>query len=204
MKDTPFTIVLSKLGDLLVLNLLCLFCSLPVITAGPAVSALYAVLFRQNRQEQGHLAAGFFTAFRQNFRQALVLEAIICLIALFGITDLRFALAVGGSLGTLFLTVGTVVTAIALILQTMAVPQQAVYCNTVRNYLTNSFALAFCAPGRLLLSIAAWVIPWLLLLAMPEFFLNKLGAAYLMWGISAPAWVTVKLLDSLFRKTESK
>lgn len=204
MKDTPFTIVLSKLGDLLVLNLLCLFCCLPVLTAGASLSALYGVLFRQNREEPVSLVRGFFRAFRQNFRQATALEGIIGLIALFGFTDLRFALAASGGMRTLYLTVGTVVMTLAVILQTLAIPQQAVYRNTIRNYLKNSVFLAFCAPGRLLLSMAAWIIPWLLLFAIPAFFLNKLGAAYLMWGLSGPAWVTVKLLDGLFQKTETQ
>lgn len=199
--DTPFTRILGKLGDLLVLNLLCLFCCLPVFTIGASLSALYAVLFRQNREEPTALVRDFFRSFRQNFVQATALEAIIALIALFGITDLRFALAAGSGL---YLTVGTVVILIAMILQILAIPQQAVYHNTIRRFLSNSVALAFCAPGRLLLSVAAWVIPWALVIAVPEFFLHKLGAAYLMWGLAGPAWATVKLLDGLFRKTETK
>ncbi|MDO5400800.1 MAG: YesL family protein [Eubacteriales bacterium] len=202
VKDTPLARVLSKLGDLLVLNLLCLFCALPVITAGASLSALYGVLFRQEREGQAHLVRDFFRAFRQNFLQATALEAMVALIAVFGITDLRYAVAVGGGAGKLYLAVGTVVIFIAMLLQILAICQQAVYHNTVRRFLANSFALAVCAPGLLLLSMAAWVIPWALLATIPEFFFWKLGAAYLMWGLSGPAWATVKLLSGLFQKVQ--
>lgn len=203
-EKTPLSAVLSKLGDLLALNLLCMFCCLPIVTVGASLSAMYAVLLRQNREENVSLVKGFFRAFRQNFLQATALEAIVALIALFGITDIRYALAVGGGAGKLYLAVGTAVILAAMILQILAIVQQAVYQNTIRRFLANSFALAFCAPGRLLLSMAAWIVPWALLVAIPDFFLMKLGAAYLMWGLSGPAWITVKLLDGLFRRTETK
>lgn len=203
-KDTPFVRILSQLGDLLVLNLLCLFCAAPIVTAGASVSALYAVLFRRNRDDQVSLVKDFFRAFRRNFWQATALEAVIVLICVFGLSDLWYGMAVGGGPGKLFLTLGTVVIFMAMMLQTLAITQQAVYHNTIRRFLTNSFALAFCAPGRLLLSMAAWIVPWVLMAAIPEFFLEKLGAAYLMWGFSAPAWVTVRMLDGLFKKTETK
>lgn len=197
-RETPAAALLTLLGDLIVLNVLCLICALPIVTAGPGISAMYAVLFRRNRRESVPVIRTFFTSFRENFLQAAILEAIVVLIAAVSLGDMVYALSLQGAARSLFLTVGTVVGFIALTLQTLALPQQAVYRNTIRGYLGNAFSLALCGPGRLLLSGAAWV----LVFACPDLFFSRLGVIFLMWGISFPAWITVKLLDPLFLRTE--
>lgn len=52
--DSPLMQKLSLLFDLMVLNLLTILCSLPIVTAGAAVSALYDAIWRL-RQNQGTL-----------------------------------------------------------------------------------------------------------------------------------------------------
>lgn len=201
-QETPLSVLLGKLGELLLLNLLCLFTSLPIVTAGAALSAMNAVLLKQERGESVPLISTFFRAFKENFLSATVLEAIIAVAAVFAVTDIRFALALEGGLRSVYLTAGTVIALLALIVQTFALPQQAIYRNSIGGYLKNSLILAFCAPGRMLLAWCGWLLLW-----MPMFFggelAAKLGILYFMWGLSAPAWVTVKLLNPVFQRTET-
>ncbi len=51
LQDTPLVVFLRLLADLLAVNLLAIFCSIPVVTMGASLSAMYAVLFRRQRQE---------------------------------------------------------------------------------------------------------------------------------------------------------
>lgn len=62
--------VMSRVGDLMLLNLLLLFCSLPVITFGAALTAAYDMTLRILRDEDEGTVKGFFRAFRANWKPA--------------------------------------------------------------------------------------------------------------------------------------
>ena len=74
--DGPFITFLMKLGDMIILHVLWLLCSLPVITAGPALAAAHYAALRIVRDEGGSVCSMFFKAFRINFFQALPLGVI--------------------------------------------------------------------------------------------------------------------------------
>ena len=60
--------------------------------------------------------------------------------------------------------------------------------------------LAACAPVHLLGILAAWAVPWGMALTVSELFL-RFGYLYMLWGLAFPAWLTVKLLNLVFKKT---
>lgn len=203
-QDTPAAVFLRLLADLMILNLLVLFCSLGVVTIGAALSAMYAVLF-QREWDEGMVAVikTFFRSFIRNFLMATALELVLVLVAGVAAGDVWFAVNSEQPLKTVYIAVGTVIAFLAVILFIMAFPQQAIYRNTLKNYLKNSFLLAVCAPGQLLLALAAWIGPWILVGFVPEVFV-RLGVIYLLWGFSFPAWCTVKLLKKVFERTKQE
>lgn len=203
-QDTPAAVFLRLLADLMILNLLVLFCSLGVVTIGAALSAMYAVLF-QREWDEGMVAVikTFFRSFIRNFLMATALELVLVLVAGVAAGDAWFAVNSEQPLKTVYIAVGTVIALLAVILFIMAFPQQAIYRNSLKNYLKNSFLLAVCAPGQLLLALAAWIGPWILVGFVPEVFV-RLGVMYLLWGFSFPAWCTVKLLKKVFERTKQE
>ena len=203
-QDTPAAVLLRLLADLMIVNLLAAICSLGVITLGASLSAMYAVLFQRERDE-GMVSAikTFFAAFIRNFPKATILELILLLVLGVAAGDLWFAFSAEQPLRTIYTIVGTVIALLFLILFIMAFPQQAVFSNSIRNYLKNSLILAACAPVQLLLSLAAWIIPWVLAYIEPE-MLVRLGVLYLLWGVSFPAWCTVKLMNKVFERTKQE
>ena len=48
-KENPVIAFLNKMADLILLNLIFLLCCIPVVTIGPAITALYAVSLRSVR-----------------------------------------------------------------------------------------------------------------------------------------------------------
>ena len=81
--DSKISQFLLKLCYACFLNLLWFFCSLPIITIGASTTALYYVSLKIVRDEEGNIAATFFRAFRENFRQATVIWLILLAIGLF-------------------------------------------------------------------------------------------------------------------------
>ena len=71
--DSPIMRFMTKVADIMILNLLFILTSLPVITIGAAWTSLYYVSMKLVRDEEGGIVRSFFHSFRINFRQATIL-----------------------------------------------------------------------------------------------------------------------------------
>ena len=71
--DKPLMRGLSVVTDLIILNILTFICCLPVFTAGAAFTALYTIVIRIIRNEDGSVVKDYFRAFRSNFKKATLL-----------------------------------------------------------------------------------------------------------------------------------
>lgn len=79
--DNPIMQFISKIFDLVMLNLLFILFSIPVITMGASLSALYYVSLKILRGEDPYIWQNFFKAFRQNFRQSTIIWILLLLSA---------------------------------------------------------------------------------------------------------------------------
>lgn len=71
--DNPIWKFIGNLADFFVLSLLWALCSVPVVTAGAATTALYYVTLKMASNQEGRLWQQFFHGFRRNFRAATLL-----------------------------------------------------------------------------------------------------------------------------------
>lgn len=193
---------LRLLGDLLVINLLWIVCSLPVVTIGMASSAAYAVLLRRVMHGEIPVFKNWWSALRKNFWQALALEGILAVlgIALWG--DLQMVFAFTGGIRLVYVAACAMLTVGFAVVALFALPQHALYKNSLKNILKNAFALAACYPGRFLLCCLYWVAVIGSALLLPFEVVQQVGFLWLMWGLSCPAWLTSKVLISIFSKLD--
>lgn len=68
--------LLNAIGRLIFASILWCVCCLPVVTIGPACTALYYSVVKTIRRDRSTISASFFHAFRVNFRQGLWLNLI--------------------------------------------------------------------------------------------------------------------------------
>ena len=191
---------LRTLGDLIVLNWLCVLCALPVVTAGPALCALYYVTLKLARGEEVRTLRGFLDAFRANFKRGAALGLLVLALGAVAAGDAFFALRQEGGLRVLFLTVATIVAVIALTLLCYVFPLQARFQNTWKGQVKNAFALAFCSPGRTLLLWLIALLPVAVPLFLPPVIMRMLGFLYFIAGASGPAWLASRVLWRIFRR----
>ncbi len=192
--------VLRTLGDLIVLNWLCVLCALPVVTAGPALCALYYVTLKLVRGEEVPALRGFLDAFRANFKRGAALGLMVLTLGALAAGDALFALRQEGALRVLFLTVATIMAVIALTLLCYVFPLQARFQNTWKGQVKNAFALAFCSPGRTLLLWLIALLPAAVPLFLPPVVTRMLGFVYFIAGASGPAWLASRVLWRIFRR----
>lgn len=79
--DSKFYKYGTLLGDLIILTILWLICSIPIITIGASTTALYYVTTRQLSNREGYVSRDFFKSFKQNFLEATAMTLILGVIA---------------------------------------------------------------------------------------------------------------------------
>lgn len=68
--DSPLWMILNKLTDTIVLSLLFILTSIPIVTMGSSLCALYYMMFRIADNTEGHVVRGYFKAFKENFKKS--------------------------------------------------------------------------------------------------------------------------------------
>ncbi len=195
--DNVIVRALSKICDMVCLNILWLICCIPVITAGASTTALYTVMLKMVRNEEGYIFRGFFKAFRSNFRQSTVIWLILLLLGIICGIDYRVAGMMPGTAGmvmrSIFILFGFFVLSVAI----YAFPLTARYENSIRATLRNALLLTVAKLPYTLLMAAVTVgaviaSVWnsvTLMFAIPLWFLI---------GGSLIAWINSWLLRRVF------
>ena len=57
---TNFSPFMSRVADLIILNLLCIVCCIPVVTIAPSIAAMFYVTLKMVRNEESYIVRGFF------------------------------------------------------------------------------------------------------------------------------------------------
>ena len=150
--QNPFWRFLGKLFDVVVLNLLWTLCSLPVVTVGAALSAVYCVCIGLIREEVSGTAKAFFRVFRRDWKQTVPMGLLLLtVVALLGFDLWYFLLAqdwLDGGLRMVvcvFLTVMLILTVVTAI---YAFALAAVFDNTLKETLRNALLMALRHPLR--------------------------------------------------------
>lgn len=105
--DAPIFTILSKFCDLLILSVLWTIFSIPLITIGPASSALYHTVHKCFFHNEGYVASTFWKSFKTNLKQGVLLTLICLPIAFFAFVSYNFSKSMGHAslLGVLYLVV---------------------------------------------------------------------------------------------------
>lgn len=71
--NSPFARGVNKLVMMLYAGILWFLCSIPIFTMGASTAALYEVLLKAVKNQEGYITGSFFRAFRGNLKQGLQL-----------------------------------------------------------------------------------------------------------------------------------
>lgn len=71
--DSPFWQFMSKIGDLLILNIIFIISCIPIVTIGASISALYHMCFKILRKESPYVWKVYWKTFKENFKQSTII-----------------------------------------------------------------------------------------------------------------------------------
>lgn len=194
--DSHFMRFMSRLADLMLLNILFLITSLPIVTIGASSTALYTVCFRMDTVREGRLTRDYFRAFRAEFKQStlLWLVMVLCFSGCTASTALFSRLA--GPLRYALLPCAALAF-ISLMMLTYVFPLQSQFENSLRDTLKNAMVLSIAHLPRSILIAGITAFPAALLFLDPVLFLQT-GFLWVALYFSAGAYCVARLLRKVF------
>ena len=196
--DSPIMRALSRMTDLLVLNLVTLVCCIPIVTIGASFTACHYVTLKMARHEESYVIRSFFKSFRQNFKQATVLWILLLLVVailagdIYILNNIEFEYS--EPLKIAIMVVGVMV----LFTATFLFPTQAKFDNKIRHTIKNAFVISVLQFPKTITMILLNVVPFLIL------FVIQIAPLSFMFGFSVPALLAAYMYSPFFEKLETQ
>lgn len=197
--DGPLITFLSKMADLMWLNILTIACCIPVFTAGAAFTALDYMALKIVRGEEGYVTKGFFKAFKDNFLQSTVIWILFLVVAVVLGMDYRILtqseIEIPGILQMLIMMFA----AVAVLTLMYVFPVQAKFSNTIRRTIWNAFVFGIVQFPKTILMVVLYVLPYVLVYLWSGIF-----PVVAVFCFSLPALLSAKLYNKFFKVMENK
>ena len=184
----------------MVLNFLWILCSLPIITIGPATCALYKVCLKLTEDKTYTVLKCFFEAFKENFKQSLLVGAFSLFAIVLLYADFNYILQVQGFQQKLFIVVAFVTLAVLLIVITYLNGLIVSFNNTLKGHIINSFKLAFVNPLQTILMWLIILFPFIVYFFISPYIIVSVGWMLLLFGVSLPVYLCSLVLIRIFKR----
>lgn len=181
--DSPLFEFLNTLASFIGLNVLFLITCLPVVTIGPALTALYTVTMQEARREHGYFFSTYLKAFRSSFGRSCVAFLLYLAAAAVLIFNVTFWAALGTIPANLILLLMMFAVVITVISFLYTFPLLARFDGTLKQIIRNSFpiAMAHRKYTLALLAIQAATVAACLVIPQAKIFMVLLGFSFLAY-----------------------
>ncbi|MCI8693695.1 MAG: DUF624 domain-containing protein [Lachnospiraceae bacterium] len=197
--DSPLMQALNKMADLMWLNILTMICCIPIITIGPAMTAMHYMALKMARDEECYITRDYFKSFKLNFRQGTLIWLLMLFILAVLAGDFYIMNYSGLEFGTPLRIILIVISFLVLFVMTFVFPVLAKFDNTVLRTIKNAFFIAVLQFPKTILMMILAVAPAGLFLFFPQ-----ITPIIFLFGLAAPAWVSAKLYSGFFKKLEAQ
>lgn len=195
--DSPLMTFLGRVCDIMILNVLVIVFSIPIFTAGAAITAAYSVAYKMVKNEESYIVKGFWKAFKENFKQSTVIWLIFLAVFMILFFDYRIIFFSEVELNKLVQYGVLAVTAIIAMGFSFVFPIQARFSNTVKNTIKNAFLMAISHLPSAILFVVSYAVPVLLF-----YFLPQILPVILMLGCGLLPYLKSFLFLKIFKKYE--
>lgn len=187
--------------DIIFLNFLFIFFSIPLITIGASLTALYTVSMKIVRGEPVYIWRDFLGAFRSNFYQSSIIWFMLCMGGIILFADLYFLNNLIGITKIFFFCFTFILSFLYLTIAIFVFPYMARFKDSIQKTLLNSLLIAFFHFPYLLLVIVFTVILFLFVVSSFAGFLTGIYVAT-FGGFSLFTLLASFLFIKLFTKYE--
>lgn len=200
--ENPFFQFMSRVCDMIILNLLFIICCIPVVTIGASLCALHQTMQDILYEVETGYIKRFFHAFKINFKQGTILWLVtLVVIASLGCDYIIITGYCTGVLATVLYVLLAVLAVLVVAVVGYMFPLIVRYNNTMRQHLYNAIILSIIKLPKTIGIVALIVLPFLLAV----FALNTFVSTLVFWviiGFSFEAFLASSLVKPIFRELE--
>lgn len=179
--DSPFFQFMNTLATFIGLNVLFLIVSIPIITIGPALKALYTVTMQEARKDHKAIFSTFFKAFKDNFFMSMSAFLLYLGLALIFIFNAFFWGEQNSIMSTIILIVFMIALIVLFISFFYLFPLMARFDNNLKQTIKNSIFIPLLHTKETLLIVAIQIAAFTLCMFVPQMkvFMILLGFSFL-------------------------
>ena len=196
--DNPFFEAMGRFGDIIIVNLLFVVCSLPVVTMGAALSAMYGTFRRMEEGTEGSVTKTFLLYFRGGIRRCTPVWMLVLLSGVLLVFDVIF-LGYAGMTG-IWKAVGAGTGCLILLWEMTAAWLPIVWSEEEKKGTECLKEAARRAVLRLPATLVMAVLNNLLLicLILDVYYVMAAAPLYVIFGFGLTAFLNTKIARSLF------
>lgn len=183
---TPDNIVMQFITKIVYsayLNILWFICCIPIITIGPATTALFYVSLKIAKNEEGHITSAFFHSFKENFKQGVFIWSLLLGLGILLIADgyvlyhLRFS-----SIFWTIITAIFIVACVAYIIMLLYIfPLLSRFSNNTKAMIKNSLILGMrFLPCTILMACIYFIMLYIIINVMTPLIIFGMGSCALL------------------------
>ena len=203
--DGPLFAFVERIGNLMILNFLFIVFSLPIVTIGPAMTAMHYVTLKMARNEEEGILMPFLHSFKQNLKQGIAVGLLTFGVGIFLAYDLYIIyqlMMTGGFLDKIFFVVILLAFIVYWMVMVYIYPMLARYDNSTKQMFRTATLLAVRhLPATVCMAIIS-LAPVVLLMYTPTTFLLAL-LFYMVLGFATVALMQDKLMVRIFAQYTS-
>lgn len=198
--DNRLFMLLSRLGDLIALNLLFVITCLPLVTVGAALSAMYSVLFQMLREEKEttRVLRTYWNAFKRNLKPSLPLWLPMAAIAVVLVVNNLLLQNMSGSLVGVYSILVMIAQLLYLCVFSYLFPMLALFENSTKDYFKKSLFFSISHFPATLAICLIQLLPAILLMVVPNSVIPIITLMLAM-GFSSQASASTFFLQRVFR-----
>lgn len=197
--DSKFSVFMSRVFDLIVLNVIACVCSIPLFTVGANLTALYYVTLKMAKNEESYIIRAYFKSWKENFKQATIIWLFSAVLGIVLLVDLIMSNRMGGTVSTVMKYIFMVIMVLFLFFFTYVFPVLAQFYNTTKNTMRNAILMSITHLPYTILMLLVTFGPFILAILIPEVFVWYTLYA-LLGGLSVPALVNSYMFKKIFAK----
>ena len=198
--SNPVRRFLSRIVDLAILNIMTVISSIPIVTAGAALTAMNYVLLHLVKGDETYVTRMFIKSYKENLRQGIPEGLIAIIAAVITATDLWWLHASESKLITMLMIIITVIAGFLFVTFVYMFALQSRYENTVKGTIINAVKLAIGNLPRTVCMMLIW-IAWIALLV----YLHRLAPlVFIVFGFALPGYLCSMLIEPVFVKLEEQ
>ena len=178
--DSPIMQALTRIANMMILNVLVIVSSLPIITIGAAQTALYYATWK-NQNNEGYIWKDYWFAFRSNFKQATALWSIFLGAGVIGFIVMLVHTYTRSQMSSIGMLLISAMSLLCMGACAWVFPLQSRFQNTVIVTLRNAIRCSIIALPRTIIMSVLNALPVILYFGVPELFVWFSPMLLIVW-----------------------